>query len=65
MLLDFKADLNAVDIKRETPLSKAARTGMVDTVKFLLGEGAEIEFRGADNNIGDIFNSKVAGVLAE
>lgn len=59
VLLDFKAEINAVDSKRETPLSKASRTGMVDVVKFLLGAGAEIEVRDADNNIGNVFNSKV------
>lgn len=32
---------------------------MVDVVKFLLGAGADIEVRDADNNIGQVFNSKV------
>lgn len=61
VLLDFKVEINAVDVKRDTPLSKAARSGKVDVVEVLLGAGAEIEVRDADNNIaGDSFNSKVS-----
>ena len=36
VLLDFKADINAEDCKGETPLSKAARSGMVEVVKVSL-----------------------------
>lgn len=33
VLLGFKAEIDAVDFKRETPLSKAARSGMVEVVE--------------------------------
>lgn len=65
VLVEFKADLNAVDLQRETALSKAARAGMIDVVEFLLGAGAEIEVPDADNNVGEAFYSKVIGVLAK
>lgn len=60
VLLDFKADMNAVDLKHETPLCKAARSGMVAVFEALVNAGAEIEVRDVDNKIaGDAFNSKV------
>ncbi|CBJ29391.1 Chain A, 4ank: A Designed Ankyrin Repeat Protein With Four Identical Consensus Repeats [Ectocarpus siliculosus] len=60
VLLGFKANINAVDFNGDTPLSKAARAGMVDVIDALLAAGAEIEIRDVGNNIaGDVFNKKV------
>lgn len=60
-LLSFKADLNAVDVKLETPLSKAARAGMVDAVDTLLTAGASIEIRDVEGRFaGDSFSHKAS-----
>lgn len=61
VLLDFKANVNAVDFNGDTPLSKAARAGMVDVFEALLAAGAELEIRDVENNIaGDVFNKKAS-----
>lgn len=61
VLLDFKANINAVDFNGDTSLSKAARAGMVDVVETLLAAGAELDVRDVENNIaGDVFNKKAS-----
>lgn len=60
-MLSFKADINAVDVKRETPLSKAARAGMVDAVAALLTAGANIEVRDVEGRFaGESFSHKAS-----
>lgn len=60
-MLSFKADINAVDVKRETPLSKAARAGMVDAVAALLAAGANIEVRDMEGRFaGESFSHKAS-----
>ncbi|CAN0476675.1 unnamed protein product, partial [Laminaria digitata] len=50
-LLAFAADVNAADTKLETPLSKAARAGMVEAVGVLLVAGAKIEICDVDGHL--------------
>lgn len=56
----FKANVNAIDERRETALSKACREGHIDAVKELLEANADVDIQDVDGHApGDCFKREV------
>lgn len=48
LLVEHKADVNALDKKNRTPLIAAASNGQLDVVQYLLDKGAELDLASRD-----------------